>query len=95
MSNEHDPVPRVVLRLQRLWRRKVQLPWWTTTLVWQIACGRWYVYRDCPAWFVRLIASAALTDADSADAQNIVSQARNEMSLRRQLKKRRLHQRLA
>ncbi len=95
MCKEEIPVPRFVVRLQRRWRRWVQLAWWAMALVWRIANGGWYVYRDFPAWFVYLMAKVALTDKDSADGQNLVSQAKNEVSLRRQLRKRRLHQRLA
>lgn len=52
------PTPLIVIRLQRQWRRWVQMPYWFCVCLWRTLDGRLYPFRGAPDWWVRLCASS-------------------------------------
>lgn len=53
-----------------------------TTAV-RFALGRWYVFRDCPDWFVQAVANNELEEGDPPEAVGYHDQARQEWALRK------------
>lgn len=67
---------------QRLWRRLVQLPYWTFRCMWLQVNGRLYYMRNAPTWFVRFFAQWPLGDGEAlrfvADAWRTFNQEKRK-----------------
>lgn len=44
--------------------------------------GRWYVFRDCPQWFVLEMATTPITAKDTPEMARYIREARREMEAR-------------
>ena len=54
---------------------------WIVVVAWREVSGRWFVFRDCPDWFVAEVASWQFEDCDD-EMQRLKREADKEASLR-------------
>lgn len=56
-------------------------------VVWMYVCGRYYVFRDTPTWFIEDIVNWAVEDQMmETEEPNFLQQARDELKLRERVK---------
>ena len=70
---------------QRLWRRWVQIGYWIAVTQWSLLGGRFFIFRDAPTWFVRLVARQRITENDNTDFHNYIDAARDERQTRNRI----------
>lgn len=82
--------PLPIIRLQRYWRRSVQLIYWSFRCLWKQQTGRFFFLRDAPDWFVRLCAWLPACEnpkGSDFDIEKLRLEALSERALRRRQRK--------
>lgn len=76
----------LITKLQRLWRRWIQLPCITLKIGWNRAKGNFFPLQNTPDWYVNWIAGLFIPDSEK-ELKDVQSMAIGERKLRRQVRR--------
>lgn len=79
-----------ITKIQRTWRRLVQIPCLTFMYAMRQERGNLYVLRNAPNWFVRWLSTIHPDETEVANLRKFLIAVQKEQGLRRLLRRREL-----